>query len=227
MKITDLSMPIDTGHIRWAVEHGKKGEFNDGDLFEVSWVRTTCHGFTHMDAPRHMVPGGALMGELDLARVVGPAAVIDLSDVAPNEAVNADRLADAADHLRPGEIVLFRSCWDRQRDWRTEAFWREAPYLTRDAAEWLLERQPTACAFDFPQDYTIRLLLDGEVRPIDEHVTHDVLLRNNVTLIEYLVNTAALTGPRTFLVALPINLPWADGAPARVIAIDWMAETGA
>ncbi|MEL6997970.1 MAG: cyclase family protein [Pseudomonadota bacterium] len=220
MKITDLSMPIDTGHIRWPVDRGKKGDFNAGDLFEVSWVRTTCHGFTHMDAPRHMVPGGDLMGDLDLARVVGPAAIIDLSDVKSNEAIDANRLSRAAAHLRPGEIALFRTCWDRQQDWTTEAFWREAPYLTRDAAEWLLERQPTACAFDFPQDYTIRLLLDGEVRPIPEHVTHDVLLRNDVTLIEYLVNTAALTGDRTFLIALPINVPWADGAPARVIAVD-------
>ncbi len=52
-------------------------------------------------------------------------------------------------------------------------------------------------AFDFPQDYTIRLLLKGERRPLAENVTHDVLLKNGVTLIEYLCNTAALTGPRT------------------------------
>ncbi|MEM9140422.1 MAG: cyclase family protein, partial [Pseudomonadota bacterium] len=89
-------------------------------------------------------------------------------------------------------------------------------------AEWLLDRRPTACAFDFPQDYTIRLLLDGEVRPIPEHVTHDVLLRNNVTLIEYLVNTLAVPGPHTFLTALPVRMAGADGAPARVVAIEGM-----
>ena len=41
-----------------------------------------------------------------------------------------------------------------------------------------------------------------------------------MTLIEYLSNTAALTGPRTFLCCLPLKLPGADGAPARVIAIE-------
>ena len=107
-----------------------------------------------------------------------------------------------------------------QRDWRTEAFWREAPYMSREACAWLLDRGPTACAFDFPQDYTIRLLLDGEVRPIPEHVTHDVLLRNNVTLIEYLVGTHAVTASRVFLTALPIKLVGSDGAPARVVAIE-------
>ena len=220
MKVIDLSMPVEPGHLRWPVERGVKGDFSSGDLFEVSWVQTSCHGFTHMDAPRHMVPGGETMDNLDLARVVGPAAVIDLSDIEPNEAIDAARLARAADHLQDGEIALFRTGWDGQRDWKTEAFWREAPYLTRDAAEWLLSRGPTACAFDFPQDYTIRLLLDGEVRPIPEHVTHDVLLRNKVTLIEYLVNTMGVTTPRTFLAALPLNLPGADGAPSRVVAIE-------
>ena len=220
MKVIDLSMPVDTGHLRWPVERGVKGDFDEGDLFEVSWLRTSCHGFTHMDAPRHMVPGGATMDDLDLARVVGPAAVIDLSDIQPNEAIGTERLSAAASHLAQGEIALFKTGWDRHRDWKTEAFWRDAPYLTRDAAKWLLDRGPTACAFDFPQDYTIRLLLDGEVRPIPEHVTHDVLLRNNVTLIEYLVNTMEIAGPRTFLSALPVRLTGADGAPARVVAIE-------
>ncbi|MFK7944022.1 MAG: cyclase family protein [Paracoccaceae bacterium] len=220
MNIIDLSMPIESGHLRWPVERGAKGDFNKGDLFEVSWVRTSCHGFTHMDAPRHMAPGGATLDALDLARVVGRAAVIDLSDIEPNEEITEARLATAAAHLAPGEIALFRTCWDQQRDWKTEAFWRDAPYLSRAACEWLLARGPTACAFDFPQDYTIRLLLDGEVRPIPEHVSHDVLLRNNITLIEYLVNVGKVTGPKPFLAALPLNLPGADGAPSRVVAIE-------
>lgn len=220
MKIIDLSMPIEEGHLRWPVERGKKGNFEDGDLFEVSWLRTTCHGFTHVDAPRHMVPGGPTLEALDLSRVVGPAAVIDLSDIQPNEEITAERLAGAAAHLRTGEIALFRTGWDRQRDWNDASFWRDAPYISREASEWLLERGPTACAFDFPQDYTIRLLLDGEVRPIPEHVTHDVLLRNEITLIEYIVNTMEIRGERTFLSAAPLNLPGADGAPARVVAVD-------
>ena len=220
MNIIDLSMPVDTGHFRWPIERGVKGDFQTGSLFEASWLRTSCHGFTHMDAPRHMVPGGPTLDDLDLSRVVGPAAVIDLSDILPNEEITEARLAAAADHLAPGEIALFRTCWDQQRNWQTEAFWRDAPYMSRAACEWLLTRGPTACAFDFPQDYTIRLLLDGELRPIPEHVTHDVLLRNNVTLIEYLVNTSAVKGTRTFLSALPVKMAGADGAPARVVAID-------
>ena len=122
--------------------------------------------------------------------------------------------------MRPGDIVVLKSSWEQQRSPSTPEFWTEAPYMSREAAQWLLERAPRAVAFDFPQDYTIRLLLQGEIRPLEEHVTHDVLLRNGVILIEYLSNTAALTAPRTFLCCLPLKVPDADGAPARVIALE-------
>src|SRR3954465_13827095 len=102
----------------------------------------------------------------------------------------------------------------------TPAYWRDAPYVTRAGAEWLLARKPSAVAFDFPQDYTIRLLLDGVMAPRHEHVTHDVLLAAGVTLIEYLVNTSEIAGPRTFLCAAPLKIANADGAPARVFAIE-------
>ena len=122
--------------------------------------------------------------------------------------------------MQSGDIVVIKSCWEQHRTPKVPEFWTEAPYMSRAAAEWLLERGPRAVAFDFPQDYTIRLLLHGEIRPLEEHVTHDVLLRNGVILIEYVTNTVALTAPRIFLCCLPLKVPDADGAPARVIALE-------
>lgn len=223
MSIIDLSMPIETGHLRWPVERGVRGSFAEGDLFEVSWLQSTCHGFTHVDAPSHMVPGGATMSDLDLDHVVGPATVFDISGIEPNQAVTPDML-EQMPPVEKGSIVVFRSCWYEQEDYRTEQYWRNAPYLNRAGCEWLLERKPTAIAFDFPQDWSIRKLLDGVVLPIEEHVSHDVLLRNGVTLIEYLINTRALTERNTFLCAQPLSLPDADGAPARVIAVEGLTR---
>jgi arylformamidase len=222
-RIVDLSMPIEN-HFRWPVERRVAGSHAQGDVFEATWLGWTVHGFTHMDAPRHCVPGGPTTETIALERTVGDAAVVDLTPIEPNETITAPRLAAAADHMREGDIVVMRSCWEQQRSPRTPEFWTDAPYMTREASEWLLERKPRAVAFDFPQDYTIRLLLKGERRPLAENVTHDVLLRNGVILIEYLSNTAALTEPRTFLCCLPLKILGADGAPARVIALDFAAE---
>lgn len=216
-RIVDLTYPIED-HFRWPVERSVKGDLARGDPFQITRLGWAVHGFTHMDSPRHILADGRTTSEVPLEATIGPTAIIDLADVRPDEPIDSRRLAARAAHLAPGDIALLRTGWDSQRALGDPAFWREAPFLTRDAACWLLDRGPKACAFDFPQDYPIRLTLDGEVRPMAEQVTHDVLLRQGVILIEYLCNTLALEGERTWLCCLPLKVPGADGAPARVVA---------
>jgi len=222
MRILDLSMPV-APHFRWRTQLSITGDIKAGDQFRISRLDAACHGFSHVDAQAHILADAPTIEQTPLEKVVGPCRVLDLRDARPEEALDAQRLAEADPGGAEGEILLLSAGWDRQRDWNTPEFWRHAPWLTRDAAEWLLTRRPSAVAFDFPQDYPIRLLLDGQEVPFAQHVTHDVLLRAGVTLIEYLVNTASLAGPRTFLCAAPLKIPHADGAPARVFAIEGLA----
>ncbi len=214
-RIVDLSMPIGE-HFRWQ----PKVEVTAGDPFRVTRLATTCHGFSHVDAQAHFVAGGPTIEATTLDRVVGPCRILDLGDVPAATAIGADRLAAADPGGEAGEILLLAAKWADRQSYHERAFWTEAPWLDRAAAEWLLAQRPKAVAFDFPQDYTIRLMLDGVVAPTAEHVTHDVLLRAGVTLIEYVVNTSQLEGQRTFLCAAPLLIPNADGAPARVFAIE-------
>ena len=223
MKIIDLSMPIQP-HLRWPVELGIAGDIGAGSQFRVSRLTTTCHGFTHVDAQAHFIADAPTIEATPLERVVGRCRILNLRNAVPNEAIDARRLAAADPGGHEGEIILLSSSWDRQRDYNTREFWTDAPYLTRDAAEWLADRAPTALAFDFPQDYSIRLLLDGVTAATEEHVTHDVCLRRGITLIEYLVNTVELVGPTCFLSAAPLKLPNADGSPARVYAIEGLLD---
>ncbi|MEM8569676.1 MAG: cyclase family protein [Pseudomonadota bacterium] len=209
-------MPIEADHFRWPIE--RSARLSAGDIFEVTSIGLSCHAFTHLDAPSHILRSGATTDDLDLSRVVGRAAVIDLQDIVPNEEITSTHLQRAAGHLATGEIAVFRTSWDAQRDWRSPDYWRDAPYLSAAACEWLLERRPSAVAFDFPQDHVIRRVLDGEMPPIEEHVSHDILLRNRITLIEYLVGTRQLDFDHVEFAALPIKLPTSDGAPARVVA---------
>jgi len=217
-RIVDLSTPI-ADHFRWPVERSLRGDFEQGDVFQVTRLGWSVHGFTHMDSPRHMVPGGPTTSDIPLETTVGEAAVLDFTDIAPETALDGAALAARARHLRPGDIALFKTAWGARRSIDTPEFWTEAPYVTRDGAEWLRDRKPRAVGFDFPQDYPIRLLLKGEVRPIEEQVTHDVLLRNGVVLIEYLVNTRELDRERVWFCCLPLKIEDSDGAPVRAIAM--------
>ena len=88
MEIIDLSMPIGP-HFRWSPELRIKGDIAAGDQFRISHLATTCHGFTHVDAQAHFVAHAPTIEATPLARVVGPARVIDLRDVAPNSEIDA------------------------------------------------------------------------------------------------------------------------------------------
>ena len=218
-RIVDLSMPIED-HFRWRVERGHKGDLEAGDVFQITHVSMIVHGFTHIDAPRHMVAGGDTTSDVALDRTIGAAAVLDLSGIAPKTEITAEILTAAGGHLEAGDIAILKTCWEEVHAPRTPEFWTESPYLSAGACRWLLAREIKALAVDFPQDYPIRELLDGKQAPIAEMVSHDILLRNGIILIEYLTNLGALSHPRTTLIALPLKIPNADGAPARVIAYE-------
>ena len=220
MRVVDLSMPITTDHPRWKTEISVKGDLAAGDLAQVTSLKVSCHAYTHVDARRHMFADGATIEATPLSDVVGECAVLDLMDVTENEAIGPERLAAARSHINTGDIVLFKTGWDQHRSPDTREFWTDAPYLTREAAVWLKESGAKTVVYDFPQDYPIRLLLDGEVRPLSEHVTHDVLLRTGVNMVEYVCNTASLRQPRVLFSAAPLKIPGADGAPARAYAIE-------
>jgi len=216
--IIDLTMPV-ADHFRWSVDRSLKGSFEDGNQFQVTQIGWTVHGFTHVDAPRHMVPGGPTTTDTKLEQIVGSAAVVDLSGISPETEISADQLRNAGSHIQPGDIVVMKTRWDEVESNQTPEFWTRAPYMSRDASEWLRSQNISAIAFDFPQDYPIRQLLSDDVAPITDFVTHDVLLRNGIILIEYICNTGAITTDRVEFFALPLKILEADGAPARVIAI--------
>jgi kynurenine formamidase len=220
MRVIDLSMPITTDHPRWKTEISVTGDLAAGDLAQVTSLKVSCHAYTHVDARRHMFADGPTIEATPLSDVVGECAVLDLMDVAENEAIGPERLASAGSHVSAGDIVLFKTGWDQHRAPDTREFWTDAPYLTRGAAVWLKKSGAKTVVYDFPQDYPIRLLLDGEVRPLSEHVTHDVLLRTGVNMVEYVCNTASLRQPRVLFSAAPLKIPGADGAPARAYAIE-------
>ena len=70
--IIDLTMPVEA-HFRWPVERKLVGSFEREDDFQITWIGMGVHGFTHLDAPRHMVPSGGTTSDIGLDRIVGEA----------------------------------------------------------------------------------------------------------------------------------------------------------
>lgn len=219
-QVIDCSMPIEE-HWRFAptISH-RELTAKGGCRFHSTALTMGAHGFTHVDAPKHVDPAGGWFDEVPLESIMGPAVVADVSALGDNAAIDVEHLARTP--VRPGDILLVRS--DHESRWPTTTpdYWTRAPWLTRAAAEWALAAEVSAIGFDFPQDRGIRADYADDWVPAadldDDWPCHRILLARGVPQIEYLTNLAAITRPRCTFAAVPLRLIRADGAPARALA---------
>jgi arylformamidase len=218
MKLVDLSMTIQPMW-RWPAEIELVKDISKGDPYQVTAVKTVMHSFTHVDTPLHIEPGRESIDQVDLERLCGPAAVVDLGPVGANQEIGPELLAERAGHVLPGDIVLLKTSWDLAMDCTTRGYWSDAPYLNRQAAAWLSALPIKAVGFDFPQDYAIREI-PARHPSAKEMPTHDLILRKGILLIEYLCNLHRIKAKRIEIYALPLKVVGGEGACARVVAVE-------
>ncbi len=219
MKMIDLSMTI-RPHWRWPVETKLRHDFGKAD-FRSSMAQLPAHAYTHVDTPLHCVPGGTPLEKLPVDAYSGSAAVVDLSAVVrPNEGISARAIEERGGHIRPNDIIVLKTCWDAHYSPYSEEYWREAPFVTDEAALWLKSKNPRVVAFDFPQDSATKDVKRKTPVTLEESTTHKHLLVHGVLFVEYMMNLGQVTGPRITLIALPLKIEGFEGCPARVVAIE-------
>lgn len=218
MGLIDLSMTI-RPMWRWPVARELVKDIASGDPYQVTAIKMGMHAFTHIDTPLHIELGRESIETVNLERLCGSTAVIDLTPVSANQEIGADLLIKRGSHVLPGDIVLLKTCWDLSRDYSTKEYWLDAPYLNRDAAQWISELSVKAVGFDFPQDYVIREIPDRHPSA-EEMPTHDLILRKGILLIEYLCNLDRIKAQRVDLYALPLKIGGTEGACARVVVVE-------
>lgn len=173
------------------------------DGFRVTAVRLGTHAGTHMDAPSHFLNAGATVDQLALNALVGPARVVDLTDVPPDGRIGAARLG----RLTAGERLLLRTDWSDR--FGSASYYAQFPSLTEEAVEKLAERRVTLLGLETPSLCTDH----GE-----DTAAHRCLLGCGVVIVEGLTHLDRLPG-RIWLAALPLPLAGLDGSPCRVIAM--------
>ncbi len=222
MHIIDLSLPVEGGAGRLKVDVSFSTPYRHD---ECGWQGSTftmfCHYATHVDAPVHFIPGGESIDRVPLGKLIGPAAVIDLSDHGENMGITGDTLEERGRHVVGGDIAILRTGWT-DACWGTDPFWTTGPFLDGDGADWLVERGVNAVVYDFSEEFVVR---EPGFRGEDCEIHHKILGRD-IYNIEYVHNLSAITRPRCTIVALPLKLAGLDGAPARVLAIEGLDLPG-
>jgi arylformamidase len=159
---------------------------------------------TYVDSPRHRFRDGADLAALPLERLAAlPTIVVDAT--ARGRAIGPDALAglDAR-----GRAVLVRT--DFSRHWRTDAYLRDNPFLTAQAAAWLANAGATFVGID-------SLNIDDTTDPA--RPAHTTLLGAGIPVCEHLTGLAGVPSSGGYLHAVPI--PWVGGAtfPVRAYVI--------
>jgi arylformamidase len=184
---------------------------------EERGVNVTCfsaavHAGTHVDAPCHFLPGGRSADQLDLADVSGPAVAWEVEKAGEEEISVAD-LEINTPRAERGDIVFIRTGWDIHFRNDHERY-HHHPYLSIDAADWLVERGVKLLALDVATpDMPEAIRKAGFNWPV-----HRRLLGAGVLIAEHLNRLEQVTGRRFHAYALPIPIVGADGAPARIVA---------
>ena len=232
-RIVDLTHPFGASTIYWPTEkgfqfdRGNNGRTAKGYYYAANRFTTAEHGGTHLDAPIHFAEGRQTAEQIPLDRLVGEAAVVDVTAACASD---DDYLVGVSD-LRAWEtrhqrqlvdvIVLLKTGWhqrwpDRARYLGTARQGPEAvaelrfPGLAPEAARWLVEQRAVkAVGIDTASiDY-------GRSTHFESHI---VLCEHNVPIFENVAELDELSPHGAWVVALPMKIADGSGGPLRIVA---------
>jgi kynurenine formamidase len=191
------------------------------------------HGGTHLDAPSHFAEAGQTSDAIPLSRLIGPAAIVDVSEraTADYEVTVADLVGWETQHgpIRPGTILLIHTGWgaryhDRTAYLGTDRTGPDAvaelhfPGLSPEAAQWLVDnRSIAALGLDTPS------VDHGQSKDYRAHV---ILYAANIPGFENVAALDQLPPVGGYVVALPMKIARGSGGPLRIVAFVPAADSG-
>jgi arylformamidase len=150
-----------------------------------------------------MIEGGKRLHELPLELWTGKATVFEVlktRSIGPAELARFD--------WKGVERVLFKT--ENSNHWQDGKFYEDFVYLDPEGAQFLVQQGVRLVGIDY---------LSIDKYKSQSHATHFVLLKKDIPIIEGLNLSVVAPGEYT-LVALPMNILDADGAPARVFLMN-------
>jgi len=210
-KVVDLSITIMEGMTIFPgdiiPEITQVSDFNEKG-YRLSRITLGSHTGTHIDAPSHMIEGGATINKISLDSLMGEATIIDLTHIRAGKAITPSDIQQK--DIKKGDIVLLCTVIGKRR--RDKKILTNYPYLSLEAAEWLIKKGVKAVGVD---------CISIEKHGGRKYPVHNYLLTQNISVIEGLTNLDAVKGKRILFICIPLKIKGVDGAPARAIALEF------
>jgi kynurenine formamidase len=230
----DLTHDLAEDSVFWPTAEGFRHEVasygpTPGGWFYSSYnLELSEHGGTHLDAPIHFAAGKQTTDQIPLDRLIGPAAVIDVSAASAADPDYRFTVADVEKwerqhgRLPDGAILLFRTGFSKR--WPNAAAYLgtaergpEAvaklhfPGLSGELARFLVDRRKVAAV-----GVDTASLDHGQSK---DFIAHRILLGANIPGFENVANLDQLPPTGAMVVALPIKIRGGSGGPLRIVAL--------
>lgn len=175
-----------------------------GTEFNIGKIEMVANTGTYVDSPFHRFAEGIDLSELPLESLANLEGVV-VHATALGRAITAKALSEIG---LKGKAVLVHTDWSRH--WRTDQYFEGHPFLTKDAAEFLVEK---GAAFVGIDTYNIDDTTDG-TRP-----AHTTLLGNNIPICEHMCGLELLPNSGFRFHAAPVKVKAFGTFPVRAYAV--------
>ena len=215
-RIVDLSHVIEHGmttypglpgpHICdfWTRE-GSAANYDDGSSFQIGRIDMVANTGTYLDSPFHRYAEGRDLAELPLPSLA------DVPGIVVRQPWENDIAVDAAAFEGldvAGRAVLVHTGWDRH--WRTERYGDGHPFLTAEAADWLIEHGAALVGIDSNNIDDTR----KRRRPV-----HSKLLGSDIPICEHMTGLGQLPDEGFRFSAVPPKVRGMGTFPLRAYAV--------
>ncbi|MGA9174786.1 MAG: cyclase family protein [Thermoactinomyces sp.] len=182
------------------------------DGWKLERVNMNLHQGTHMDAPAHLVDFDLTLDQYSVEQFQGRLVLVDCREKQPLSPILINDLEPYQEQLGSDAVVVLNTGWGQKRAWTKEYIF-QSPYLSNEAARWLVDRRVRGVGID-------HFSIGGTVPENEE--THRILLGAKVWIAEGLeIDHDALAQGEWYLFAMPLKIRDSSGAPARVVAVQY------
>ncbi|MEV6849046.1 cyclase family protein [Actinoplanes sp. NPDC051411] len=199
-----LPAPEISSHLTWEESRDRYAEGTEFSFDRVSMLGQTG---TYLDSPRHRYVGGTDLAGVELERLADLPAVVARQVDSGRRAVEEGDL----DGLNvAGRAVLLHTGGDRH--WGTPQYPVGNPYLTADAAGWLVEHGAAVVGID-------SINIDDPTEASGgERPAHTILLAAGIPIVENLTNLAEVPPTGARFTAAPPRISGFGTFPVRAYA---------
>ncbi len=179
------------------------------DGYNLELLFLSSHTGTHLDAPYHFVKNSLKINEIPLDRLMGKSILIRLHKTKNESITKSDIMSFEKKNgkIPNNSSIFFFTGW--QKYLKKDNYFIENPGLDILAAKYLTSKKINLVGIDSPSI---------DLGNNESFSVHHIFAKNNILIVENLVNLNKITSKQFNFTILPLKLKDATGSPVRAIA---------